>query len=210
MKPPRRRRDPEAARGELLDAAERLLSTRAPDAVGLADIAREAGVSHALVSHYFGTYVGVVDAVLERRRVAARTRVLARLTAADALDPDELLSMLFEVLSDATFVRLSLWAIAAERPSARAAFPLPAQGLRIMAEGIAARLGDGRAVTRRRIEQALVIACSAAWGYVVARESWVGALGKAPSPAFDRGLRRALGEMLRGFVAATPGAAKGE
>jgi TetR/AcrR family transcriptional regulator, repressor for neighboring sulfatase len=208
MKPPRRRRDPDEARGELLDAAERLLSVRAPDAVGLADIAREAGVSHALVSHYFGTYVGVVDAVLERRRTAVRARVLERLAGPDALEPDALLTTLFDALSDRAFVRLSLWAIAAERPSAHPSFPLQSQGLRILAEAIAQRLGDRRAATRRRIEQAVVLAGSAVWGYVVARDSWMGALGREPSPAFDRGLRKALAEMLRGFIPATPPAAR--
>lgn len=204
MKTTRRRRPPEAARGEILDAAERLLAAQAPDAVGLVDVAREAGVSHALVSHYFGTYVGVVDAVLERRRAAVRAVALARLAAVDALEPDALVDVLFEALSDRSFVRLSLWAMAVERPSASAALTMSSQGMRMLADGIAARLGDRRAATRRRIEQALVIGCSAAWGYVVARESWMAALGHAPSPAFDRGLRRALGEMLRAFTASTP------
>ena len=56
----RRRRSPELARQELLDAAERLFRDLPPDQVGLKDIGREADVSHALVTHYFGTYVGVV------------------------------------------------------------------------------------------------------------------------------------------------------
>lgn len=207
MKPPRRRRDPEAARGEILAAASRVLAERPPDAVGLADVAREAGVSHALVSHYFGTYVGVVDAVLEARRAEVRARVTARIARADLVDPDELLDALFEALSDRTFVRLSLWALAAERPSASETFPLHSQGMRIVADAIAERLGDRRAETRRRIEQALVVASSAALGYVVARGGWMAALGREPSAAFDRSVRRALGEMLRGFVAPIAGSA---
>ena len=201
MKPPRRRREPEEARGEILDAAERRLSERPPEAVGLADIAREAGVSHALVSHYFGTYVGVVDAVLERRRAAVRARIVSRIAKADLVDPDELIDAVFEALSDRTFVRLTLWALAAERPSASETFPLHAQGMRIVADAIAERLGDPRAETRRRIEQAMVVAGSAALGYVVARPGWMAALGREPSPAFDRSVRRALGEMLRTFTA---------
>ncbi len=201
MKPTRRRRDPEEARGELLDAADRLLAERPPDAVGLADIARDAGVSHALVSHYFGTYVGVVDAVLERRRAAVRARMMERIAKADLVDPDELLDALFEALSDRTFVRLSLWALAAERPSASETFPLHSQGMRLVAEAIVERLGDRRAETRKRIEQALVVAGSAALGYVVARGGWMAALGREPSAAFDRSVRRALGEMLRTFTA---------
>lgn len=201
MKPPRRRREPEAARGEILDAAEGLLAERPPDDVGLADIARGAGVSHALVSHYFGTYVGVVDAVLERRRAAVRARIVARIAKADLVDPDELVDAIFEALGDRTFVRLTLWALAAERPSASETFPLHAQGMRIVADAIAERLGDPRAETRARIEQAMVVAGSAALGYVVARPGWMAALGREPSTAFDRSVRRALGEMLRAFTA---------
>lgn len=201
MKAPRRRRTPEEARTEILDAADRVLSANAPDAVGLAEVAQEAGVSLALVSHYFGTYVGLVDAVLERRRAGVRARILARFAESDALDPDRMLEALLEALADRVFVRLSLWALAAERPSASTPFPVGAQGLRMLVDVFTARLGDRSAATRRRIERALVITGSAAWGYVVAREGWIGALGHTPSPSFDRGIREALGEMLRGYMA---------
>ncbi len=83
MKPadprPRARRDPDEARALILGAAERLFGSRGPDAVGLKDVARAAGVSHALVSHYFGTYEGLVDAALERRAQKLRERVAALL-----------------------------------------------------------------------------------------------------------------------------------
>ena len=46
------------------------------------DVARGAGVSHALVSHYFGTYDALVEAVLERRAEAIR-----RGGFADLVDP---------------------------------------------------------------------------------------------------------------------------
>src|SRR5260221_14507830 len=57
----RRRRTPEVARQELLDAAERVFTEFHPDQVGLKQVAREAGVSHALITHYFGTYGGVIE-----------------------------------------------------------------------------------------------------------------------------------------------------
>ena len=61
------RRSPDEARTLILDAADRVFAKKLPDAVGLKDVAREAGVSHALVTHYFGTYDGLVEATLERR-----------------------------------------------------------------------------------------------------------------------------------------------
>src|SRR5512146_3346240 len=82
----RRRRSPEVARQELLDAAERLFAKDRPDDVGLKDIAREAGTSHALITHYFGTYAGLVEAVLQRRLQRLREQMAARLVEAGAME----------------------------------------------------------------------------------------------------------------------------
>ncbi len=76
---PRRRRDPTEARRELLDAAERVLAIHGPDAVGLRDVAREAGVSHGLVTHYFGTYDALVEAVFARRTERLAAEIAERL-----------------------------------------------------------------------------------------------------------------------------------
>src|SRR5438270_10047106 len=98
---PRRRRAPELARTELLDAAERVFARSQPDQVGLREIALEAGVSHALVTHYFGTYAGLVEATLERRVRALRAELLARVREVGGLaQPARLLAMLFEALGD--------------------------------------------------------------------------------------------------------------
>src|SRR5512146_84748 len=92
----RRRRAPEVARQELLDAAERVFAAHHPDQVGLKDVAREAGVSHALITHYFGTYAGLIEAALERRVRALRLRIFERLREAGALSrPEELMDILF-------------------------------------------------------------------------------------------------------------------
>src|SRR5260221_185162 len=112
---PRRRRDPETARAEILDAAEGVLAVSPPDAVGLKEVARAAGVSHGLVSHYFGTYVELVDEVLARRTRRLREKALGRLAEPVTLvDAEGLLETLFAALEDPLYVRLSLWALAAE------------------------------------------------------------------------------------------------
>src|SRR5215475_6575349 len=98
---PRRRRSPERARQEILDAAERVFARSQPDQVGLKEVAREAGVSHALITHYFGTYAGLLEAALERRIRALRETMLSRLRVAGALHrPGELLGLLFQALED--------------------------------------------------------------------------------------------------------------
>src|SRR5438128_571426 len=109
----RRRRPPEVARQELLDAAERVFADHHPDRVGLKEIAREAGVSHALITHYFGTYAGLVESTLERRIRRLREHVITRLHVAGALGrPIELLGILFRTLEDPVHLRLMKWLVA--------------------------------------------------------------------------------------------------
>src|ERR1041384_1920978 len=123
---PRRRPSPELARQEILDAAERVLASVQPDQVGLKEVAREAGVSHALITHYFGTYAGLLEATLERRNRATREEALVRLREPDALSrPGELLELLFRMLQDPVHLRLMRWMLARERPAAGHAFALP-------------------------------------------------------------------------------------
>ncbi|WP_260474134.1 TetR/AcrR family transcriptional regulator [Streptomyces sp. WAC 04229] len=51
---PRRRMEPDARRAEILGVARRLFGAKSYSTVSVADIASEAGVARALVSHYFG------------------------------------------------------------------------------------------------------------------------------------------------------------
>lgn len=53
--PPRRRLTPEQRRDALLDVGEELLRERGIDEVSMQDIATAAGVTRALLYHYFGT-----------------------------------------------------------------------------------------------------------------------------------------------------------
>ena len=139
--PPRRRREPETARAEILDAAEGLLVRSPPGAVGLKEVAAAAGVSHALVSHYFGTYGELVESVLVRRIRRLRETALAKLAEPGGMeDGVALIEALFTALEDPLYVRLSLWALAAERPLGRESFPFREQGMRIFAEALTARV----------------------------------------------------------------------
>src|ERR1044071_9671346 len=137
----RRRRSPEEARQEILDAAERVFARHQPDQVGLKEVAREAGVSHALITHYFGTYAGLLEAALERRNRATREEALIRLREPDALArPGELLELLFRMVRDPVHLRLMRWMLASERPAASRAFGLQEHGLAIVAEQVARAL----------------------------------------------------------------------
>jgi AcrR family transcriptional regulator len=207
---PRRRRPPELARREILDAVERVLAASQPDQIGLKEIAREAGVSHALITHYFGTYAGLLEAALERRLTAMRELLLARLREPDALGrPNELLEVLFQTLEDPVHLRLMRWLLASERPAAMHAFGLQRRGLTAVAEQVARALAGGpdlpsaaepdRALVAE-LEVTLLTAVSAAYGYAIAKHALAGALGRQPSLELDGQVRRTLAEMVHSHI----------
>jgi len=196
---PRRRRSPELARQEILDAAERVFARFQPDQVGLKEVAREAGVSHALITHYFGTYAGLIEAALERRIRATREATLARLREPDALSrPGELLEGLFRRLQDPVHLRLMRWMLASERPAASHAFALQERGLAVIAEQVARALSpEPDPALLRSIEITLLTAVSAAYGYALTKHPLAPALGREPSRELDDEVRHALAAMIR-------------
>jgi AcrR family transcriptional regulator len=198
----RRRRSPELARQELLDAAERVFSASQPDRVGLKEVAQEAGVSHALITHYFGTYAGLLEAALERRITAMRDVLLARLREPGGLGrPDELLEIVFRTLEDPVHLRLIRWLFASERPAAIHAFGLQRRGIAMVADQVARTLApEPDASLVHDLEMTLVTALAAAYGYAIARYALAGALGRDPSPALDDEVRGTLAAMVHGHI----------
>lgn len=205
---PRRRRPPEVARQEILDAAERVFTASQPDRVGLKEVAREAGVSHALITHYFGTYAGLIEAALERRIRTVREELLARLRESGALSrPGALIALLFRSLEDPVHLRLTRWLFASERPAASHAFALRDHGLKLVAHHVAAALAaqpDRELIAK--VELALVTAVSAAYGYAVGKHAFVAALGREPSPELDAEVQSTLAQMLLAYLRPGPGA----
>jgi len=206
-RPPRRRRTPEAARQELLDAAEQVFGEFNPDQVGLVDIAREAGVSHALITHYFGTYAGLVEATLERRIRRLREQILTKLREAGALSrPSDLIGLLFRALEDPVHVRLVKWMLASDRPSAANAFALQDQGLQHVAFTVANAIDpDADRRTIEKIELALLTAVAAAYGYAITKYALAGSIGRGMSPQLDIDVQQTLAGMLRAYLRAELG-----
>jgi AcrR family transcriptional regulator len=203
-KPPaasaRRRRSPEEARRVILDAAQRLLAAHGPDAVGLKEVAREAGVSHALVSHYFGTYDALVEAALQEHMLATRAEMLQRIAEVGLAGPREWIDMLFDQLAHPLSGRLVAWAILSGRMDSEDFFPRRDQGMRFVADAIEARavaqLGADRAPSRDDIELAILTVFSAALGYSVSRSVLWESLSKKPSAARDRAFRDKLADLV--------------
>lgn len=197
---PRKRRDPADARTMLLDAAEKVFARLAPNAAGLKVVAQEAGVSHALITHYFGTYAGLIEATLERRVRALRAVVLAKLGDPAALaQPTTLLSILFDALADPVHLHLMRWLFLSERPAAARALALNDQGLQLISREIGRAL-DVPAAKHRAIEDALMTAVAAAYGYAMGRYALAAALGRPADEALDRTIRETLAHMLQAHL----------
>jgi AcrR family transcriptional regulator len=205
-KPVRQRRTPEVARQLLLDAAERVFARFHPDHAGLKHVAHEAGTSHALITHYFGTYSGLVEATLERRVRRLRQRILDELRKAGALSrPGELLGMLFAALDDPVHLRLVKWLVASERTTV-AAFALQDRGLQLVAREVANALSPRASPEDiATIEVTLLTAVSAAFGYAMSKQALASGIGRTASPALDAEVQATLAGMLEAYLRAKLG-----
>jgi AcrR family transcriptional regulator len=197
---PRLRRSPEDARAHILDAADRVFREHLPDAVGLREIAAEAGVSHGLVTHYFTTYEGLIAAVIARRLDAARTTAFAHL-AQMTFAPDEvpLLSVLVDLLEDRTLVRLLVWSFL----SGRGAEIVGRDGqLGRLIDSMAGRFAAvGTPRPRPRLEFAAMVALASITGWAVLGDAMDRAFGRS-APVELAVLRTELQRMLRVYVGA--------
>jgi AcrR family transcriptional regulator len=105
---PRVRRSPEAARENILAAAEAILVEQGPQALKLADVAKAAGVVHANVIHHFGSIAGVETALMERM-----IRQLADKVIAVIQQDDSYIGMgaqaLFDAFETKGTARLAAW-----------------------------------------------------------------------------------------------------
>lgn len=189
-RPPRRRirRPPDDARAHILDAAERVFARFMPDEIGLRQVAAEAKVSHALVTHYFGTYETLCESVLDRRLTAVRTSVLGHLsspvgpsTAHQILGP---LPAIVALARDRLTVRLIVWALTSGRARRPDFVASRVQGLRLVVEGIerALAIRDMRVPPRERIEVAVAAGLGMTLGHALFGDVLYAALGHARAP----------------------------
>lgn len=192
-KPARRRRSPDQARSEILAAATDLIAERGPDAVTLRQVGEAAGVTHGLVTHYFGTYETLVQAVLQRANEQRRRRIRDRIRADDGIAyADRVMDVLFEVITDQQYVRLWAWAMLRAVPSGSETDGL-AGFVDALEEGIGAVLKGPDMPSRTRIEHTVLLALSASYGYALGRVSWLSGMGHDPTDGrHDAEFRRVL------------------
>jgi len=205
MPPPskRLRRTPAEARETILTAAERVLASRGPDAATLKDVAREAGVSHALVTHYFGTYAALVEETMARRVLALRSTITKEVLAGgEPLSVHGVLRSLGRAFLEPANMRLIAWALLSGRMQSADFFPARIQGLRMMVDVLEARIATevGAPVPRADVEFLVTASIAALHGYAFGRGALAGALGKVPSADADEEFITRLGDMIELYV----------
>jgi TetR/AcrR family transcriptional regulator, repressor for neighboring sulfatase len=202
------RRTPQEARATILLAAEKLLAERGPDAVGLKEVAAAAGVSHGLVSHYFGTYEALVEETLEKHAGALRAALLRQMAASASEGPDAWIEQLFAAIAQPLYGRLAGWALLSGRMNRDDFFARRDQGLREIANAIEARYREHHKTlpfSRDDLEFVLMLVLAAAFGYSMGRPVLWASVAREPSDERDAWFRRRLAKMVEGSLLGSRG-----
>lgn len=105
------RRAPEAARENILNAAEKLLLERGPLALKLADVAAAAGVANASVLHHFGAIDALHAALMDRmvQQLVADVLALSEQAGDQEVKQEAVMQALFDVFETRGAARLAAW-----------------------------------------------------------------------------------------------------
>ena len=208
----RARRTPEEARALILDAAARVFATQLPDVVGLKDVAREAGVSHALVTHYFGTYSALVEATLEQRFVKLREELVPTVLSlvTEHADANTLLTAhrraVAKAAADPATMRLVVWALLSGRVASDDFFTHRMQGLKLLTDALEAR----STASREDLEFLLVASFALTTTWLFGRRAFAGALGRTPTRELEEAFEGRIDRMLETFLRSCERGERGE
>jgi AcrR family transcriptional regulator len=197
--PPRTRvrRAPQEARQLILDAARELVRERLPDAIGLKDVAERAGVSHALVTHYFGGIDRLVDAALEAHAEANRAELVALMMEGAEGGPKAWLAHLFSWVMRPESPRLLAWSFLSGKIARSDFFSRRTRGMQKVADLLEERFRGELAIDREDVEFALLLVMSATFGYAIGRAGFWGGLGvDKPGEKEDTMFRDRLGDLV--------------
>ena len=109
----RRRRTPEEARAEILDAAEAILMDSGPSDLKFQKIAAEAGISQSNIHHHFGGVLEIKKALADRMLAHLTQELAGALTVSRDNDRDtritKALRDIYSIVSQRRFARLISW-----------------------------------------------------------------------------------------------------
>jgi AcrR family transcriptional regulator len=153
---------------------------RGPDSVGLKDVARQAGVSHALVTHYFGTIDALIDAALATHAERQRHALVAEILEKPDAGPREWLEKWFAWVNRPATARLLAWTFMTGRIAQRDFFSRRTRGAKRVADAIEARFATGPEsvkLPREDLEFAILLIMAATHGYALGKEGYWPAFG---------------------------------
>lgn len=197
-KPRRRRRSPEEARREALASARDLLLSGGPNAVTLAAVAGEIGVTHANLIHHFGSAAGLQSALMGSMVADlsdALDAAVARLRT-DEGAPLELINAVFDAFSTGGAGRLAAWIALSGDLSHLEPVREAVQNLVV---AIQEKLGLGGDQTDETIGSAVLFIALGAFGDALIGAPLRGMLGQS-----DDASRRVVASLLPAFFAMHP------
>ena len=201
-KPARVRRNPEESRALILEAAIRVISRHGPEASGLKQVAEEAGVSHGLVAHYFGTFEGLVDASVLECAQRLRARLLEGLSKSADVTPEDLMQLYLDAVLEPWYGRLVSWVLLSEHEHGDRHVAQLAPDLKLIADATHQLMLRRRPTQTRAQSEAFIVGLwSMAIGYVAGNGFFWRALGRSPGPKRDRELREAAGALCKAVFA---------
>lgn len=141
-------------------------------------------MTHDLVSHYFGTYGALARAVLRRDNERHHERVRAQLRTDHGLPyAKSMIRVLLETLTDERYVRLWAWSTLHATDGDTAPVGHLREPVTAIQTGIDAAVPAAEKPDRDRIESAVLLGLSAAYGYTLGKKVWLTELGHDPTDA---------------------------
>ncbi|MEZ5595826.1 MAG: TetR/AcrR family transcriptional regulator [Pseudomonadales bacterium] len=105
----RKRRTPDEARLEILEAAEARLRAHGIDGLNVVDVAKACGMSHATLLHHFGSTGGMRKALVAHMTARLLADIITTLENQPELEPPEMLQRLFDTLNTGGHTKLLAW-----------------------------------------------------------------------------------------------------
>ncbi|MFO0549879.1 MAG: TetR/AcrR family transcriptional regulator [Polyangiaceae bacterium] len=179
-KPARVRRSPEEAKTLILASCQKLLASRGPDGVGLVDVARDAGVSHALVTHYFGTIDALIDEALEAHAESERRELVAMISSRADDGPRAWMEHWFRWMNRSAAARILAWSFLSGRLSRADFFARRRRGASGVVDAVIERVKRERGEVpfkRADLEFIVLLLMSATHGYALGKTAYWPSLG---------------------------------